>query len=119
MSTEVVSLASLCNGAVLELFQNELVNVITNIADPNTSAKTVRKIKIEVLIKPDEDRTAASATVEVTAKLAGVKPQMAALFFGKRDGKLIAVTSNLSQPSMFDEQPNNITPLKAVGRETA
>lgn len=103
--SEVVTLASIGGGACLELFEREMQSVMRNIADLNTSAATKRKITIEVTITPDDNRQVGFTSVQVTSKLAGVKPVMSTLYFGARkDGTLVAVTNNPAQPSMFDEQ---------------
>lgn len=119
MEQEIVTLASIGNGAALELFGHELKNVIANIADPNTSAKTKRSINIKVVIQPDEERGLGFATVEVTSKLAGVKPVSSTMYFGKKDGELVAVQSQFAQPGIFDTEKSTIEPLKAVDRKAA
>lgn len=114
MEEEIVTLASIGNGAALELFDHELKHVIANIGDPNTTAKTKRHINIKVTIQPDDDRGIGFATVEVTSKLAGVKPVSSTMYFGKKDGELVAVQSNFNQPGIFDKEKSNIEPLHAV-----
>ena len=109
---EIVTLASIANGAAMELFQLELKRVIENINDHNTSFKVKRNINIKVVIQPDEGRGLGFATVEVTSKLAGVKPVDATLYFGKKDGELVAVQNNFAQPDMFDENKLNIVPIR-------
>lgn len=113
MAEEVVTLASIANGAAMELFGHELQRVIANIADINTSAKTKRGINIKVIIQPDEDRGIGFATVEVTSKLAGVKPVNSTMYFGKKEGELVAVQTNINQPGIFDTEKSNITPISA------
>lgn len=102
MSESVVTLASLGNGAVLELFDHELKKVIGNIADVNTSPTAKREINIKIIVKPDDDRDVGTTQIEVTSKLASTKPVKSTMYFGKKDGKLVAVESNPKQPSIFD-----------------
>lgn len=116
---EIVTLASIGNGAAMELFEHELKKVIANIADPNTSAKTKRSVNIKVIIQPDEDRGIGFASVEVTAKLAGVKPVPSTMYFGKKDGEFVAVQNQFAQPGIFDTDKTNVTPLTAVDRKVA
>lgn len=112
MAEEIVTLASIGNGAALELFDHELKRVIANIGDPNTSAKTKREIVVKVIIQPDEERGIGFASLEVKSKLAGVKPVASTMYFGKKDGELVAVQSNFNQPGIFDEEKSKITPLR-------
>lgn len=111
---EVVTLASIGNGAALELFDHELKNVIANIADVNTDAKAKREIHIKVIIKPDDERNIGFASLEVKSKLAGVKPVASTMYFGKKDGEFVASQHNFSQPTFFDKDKSTITPLTAV-----
>lgn len=114
MSEELVTLASIGNGAALELFDRALTEVITNIADANTSGKTKREISIKIVIQPDEQRGIGFASLQVSTKLASVKPVQSTMYFGKKEGKLVAVTNNIQQPSMFDEERSTVEPLRAV-----
>jgi len=117
---EVVTLASIANGAALELFEHELKRVIANIADINTSPKKKRQITIKVVIQPSEDRGIGYTNVEVSANLAAIKPVESTMYFGKKDGQLVAVQSNPSQPGIFDETKSNVTPMSAIaGRKDA
>lgn len=119
MSEEIVTLASIGNGAALELFDHELTRVIANIADVNTSGKAKREINIKIVIQPDEDRGIGFATLEVKSKLASVRPVNSTMYFGKKDGRLVAVTNNFNQPGMFDEAKSTVTPITAVaGRKS-
>ena len=52
MQINKIALATLANGALEELFENELDKIIENINDPNTSIKKARKIAIELKFSP-------------------------------------------------------------------
>ena len=97
-----VTLASIGNGAALELFDHEFTRIIANIADVNTNPKQKRKITLEIEITPDENRDVGYASVSVKSKLAAVKPVESVMYFGKKDGKLVAVETNPRQPGIFD-----------------
>jgi len=56
---ETVSLDNLGGGAAVEKFNDELVEVLRNIQDPNTSPTAMREIKLTVSLKPAEDRASA------------------------------------------------------------
>lgn len=119
MQEELVTLASIANGAAMELFEHELKRVIANIWDVNTSPKKKRQILIKVDIQPSETREIGYYNVEVSAKLASVKPVESTMYFGKKDGELVAVQSNPQQPGIFDKEKSNITPLATVDRKAA
>ena len=68
---EVVSLVNLACGAGLERFDDELRKVLVNILDPNTPAKTRRKIKLEVILTPqDETRDMCQVQINCSSTLA-------------------------------------------------
>ena len=55
-------------GAV-ERLQEEIQRVIANICDPNTPAKKARKIKLELVVKPNEQRNMAEVVVNTSSSI--------------------------------------------------
>lgn len=78
-----VTLANLGEGAVVEMFDNELRKVIENIDDPNTDAETIREITIKMKLHPTKNRKAGKYNINVTSKLAGVAALENHLFFNQ------------------------------------
>lgn len=66
--------SSLGNDGLAEIVEKALGDVVANIQDPNTDHKKVRKLKIEVAFKPDEQRTFPVMSYTVNSSLAPVKP---------------------------------------------
>ena len=97
-----ISLETLGGGALAELFGTELNRVLANIADPNTDDKTKRTITITAAFKPNRDRDAADVELTCSSKLAPIAKVNTSVFMGRRDGKLIAVESDLRQSNLFD-----------------
>jgi hypothetical protein len=85
------SIETIAGGAIKEAFDNELIKVGRDIADPNTNWKTARAVIIEVTLNPDETREIASVNISCKSKLAGAKPVPTTFFIGERKG-LIAIT---------------------------
>ena len=69
-----VSLETINSGAVFDFFEEEFKKVISNIADENTPAESVRSITLKISIKPSADRGRATTTVEASSRLASIKP---------------------------------------------
>lgn len=115
--TPPVSLATIAAGGAGELWQRELADVLKNIADVNTDAKSKRVITLAVTIVPNEERTIGDAVVSITSKVAPVKRLKTILYMGRRDGRLVAVESNPKQQSMFDERPPGPVAMPAGGKE--
>lgn len=89
-STEI-KLESLADGSVSERFKQELAKVLTNIADPNTSAKAVRNVSVTLTIKPNEKRDTAEVSISATSKLAPALEVLTTIIMDRdNDGKAVA-----------------------------
>jgi hypothetical protein len=97
-----VDLHSLNNGAVADLFEEELRRVLENIADPNTKAEAAREITIKVKIKPNAERTSASTEVKSSSKLAPIKPHEHFMVFGNEGGRITAYTADPRQQELIE-----------------
>lgn len=102
MSEQIVSLANLGEGAVIEAFDTELQRVLQNIVDPNTDAKQAREITLKVKIKPDSERSIGMVSIVATSKLAPAKPVESTILIGSA-GKLVTATERvINQNSLFE-----------------
>ncbi len=79
MHNEILTLATICGGAVQEKVDRALERVSQNILDPNTDAGKKRTITLKITLKPDEDdREDVVVNADVTYTLApeiGVQTQ--------------------------------------------
>jgi hypothetical protein len=96
----LVTLAGLASGAVEELWQAALAQVLENIDDPNTDADTKRKIALTFDIEPEESRKSAKITFRCAVKTAGVRAVGTSVFIGRHEGRLAAVEA-LAQEELF------------------
>ena len=78
-----VELLTIQNGAILDLFDDELRKVLANIEDENTVANQERSITIKIAIKPDKTRRSAEVKTQVSSTLAKVKPAESFMFFDR------------------------------------
>jgi hypothetical protein len=98
-----VTLKTLNSGAVIDLFEAEWRKLLKNIQDPNTKPDAVRKVKIEIAVKPAKDRRNASTSVSVIANLANIVPHEAFIVIGLEDGEIQAYAFDPNQKSLdFD-----------------
>jgi len=112
--TEIVSLASISGGAVVERFDLALQEVLNNIIDPNTDAKKARTITLKFTVKPDEDREVCTVSIGSETKLAPISQLNTHIFVGMDKGKGVACERSVKQSNMFTETPlpANVTPIK-------
>ena len=74
------SILEMGHGLILELADHEMKKILSNIADPNTDPKKMRKLTIELKMVPNEDRSQIVVTSSAKTNLAPNKPQSVTLF---------------------------------------
>lgn len=80
MKLKNMKLSQIGQGALQELFENELEKVIDNINDINTEPTKKRKITLTVEIKSDESREILFADVHAKSNLVSMPPTSLKLF---------------------------------------
>ena len=112
---EDLTLGNLGNGGAVELFEDELANVLENILDVNTEAKAKRKITLVVTFKPSADRDSAEVETKCTSALAPMNSAHATVFLARHRGKVRAITHDPRQLQMeFDEDSKPRTVKKGA-----
>jgi hypothetical protein len=111
-----ISLGTLNSGAVMDMFEVEWQKLLNNVNDPNTKPDAVRKVKIEIAVKPAKDRRNAVTSVSVTANLAAIMPHEASIVIGVEDGEAVAYSFDPRQQSLGfdkegDSEEGNVTPF--------
>lgn len=114
-----VTLETIGGGAARERFAEEWDKVLENIADPNTDPEKKRTITIEVTVFPNKARDAADVTIASSRKLAPVTPADATVFFGKVNGRRVAVEHDPKQGNLFDDESAPKGPKAVPLRATA
>ncbi|AFG37649.1 hypothetical protein [Spirochaeta africana] len=94
MDQREVTLQTINNGAILDLFSEELDALLENIADDNTDAEKARSITIKVTVKPTKDRAMAETKVEVNSKLAPLKPHESFVLLSSDGRRVKAYTAD-------------------------
>lgn len=96
------TLGNFMGGALEERFAGELGRVLDNIRDPNVPALGKRKLTVEFVLDPNEDREVGTIDVKVTSKGNAVKTLQARMYITKdRDGNPALVTENPKQAKLF------------------
>jgi hypothetical protein len=104
---ERISLENICGGAVEELFQRELADVLANIGDVNTDPEQKRRIKLEFTLKPFEDRSGAQIDFSITSKQAAVRSVKGTMFMQRKGSELVAINRDPKQSRLFVENDND------------
>lgn len=107
-----MSLSNIGRGALAELFDRELQDVLANIRDPNSDIKKPSAITIKVIIEPDENRSAAKIKYSIESRKAPPRIRQSTIMFGVEDGEFIANEIGKEIPG---QQSMNITPIRKEG----
>lgn len=110
-----ITLSTLANGAIEELFRAAVEEVVANIKDPNTDWKAPRVITLQVKFSADEERTVGDVDIKSVTKLAGVKSVHARIYYGVHGGRAVAIAAP-AQASLF---PPPAKPVALVKEETS
>ena len=107
MDAHEINLLTICKGGIPEFFQNAVMKIWADIADPNTSVKSVRRLKLEFTFTPYPDRSGMMIGIEpIDPKLGKIDTSefTCAAFLAKHDGKIRAYTRDLRQELLFDDK---------------
>lgn len=69
-----LTIENLYGGGAVERLHKAMQDALQNILDPNTPAKKPRKVKLELTIKPNEQRNMAELTVSTSTTLCPPEP---------------------------------------------
>lgn len=119
---KVINFNDFAGGALAEQLNTELSKVLENIADPNTDAKTKRKVTLTLTFKPDEDRELSVVDIKTQAKLASPRPLSTKILIDRdlNTGKVVGAEYRKQVPGQvtmeIDEETNDkaLSELKIV-----
>ena len=78
-----INIEQFSNGELTQQINREMEAVARNIADPNTEAKTTRKITVTIILKPNEQRDFITTSITTKSTLAPTLGAVTALAVGK------------------------------------
>lgn len=78
-----LTIESLYGGGAVERLHGALQEALQNILDPNTPAKKARKVKLEISIKPNEQRNLADVMVSTSCTLCPPEPLETSIIIDK------------------------------------
>ena len=98
---QTLGIGNICSGAVAEVFEHELAEVLKNINDPNTPADAKRKIVLEFEFSPFPDRSGANVLLVCKGKLASIDGVAGSVFFAKHGALVKAYAHDPRQEHLF------------------
>jgi len=105
MAEENMSLNNLKDGAIIEMFDHAMEEVLKNISDPNTEPKAKREINLKVVFQATDDRAIVGITASCNPKLTGQRELITTALV--KNGQMIE-----NKPRQMDLFVNNVTQLK-------
>jgi hypothetical protein len=100
-----LNIGNICGGAVPEVFDREIKEVLENIADVNTEAEAKRQITLTFDFAPGPDRRSAIVRFSCKSKGAPVNSVAGTVFFSKKIGGMQAFTEDPRQAALFAKEP--------------
>ena len=119
-----INIEQFSNGELTQQINREMEAVARNIADPNTEAKTTRKITVTITLKPNEQRDFITTSITTKSTLAPTLGAVTALAVGKnlKTGEIeVGEIGNQipGQMSMADVEPQQpASPGQEIGGKT-
>ncbi len=98
-----LNIANIVKGAVPEVFDRALGEVLANMADPNTPYAGKRSIVLTFDFTPDKTRESARVQVKCATKLSGKEPDEGHVFIVRRQGKVTGIAHDPQQLSLLRE----------------
>lgn len=80
---QMTELKDIAGGALMENAKAAIEQVVRNMVDVNTPYKNKRQVIIKLTFEQTEDREDAQCTIDVSTKLAPVKPLKTSFNFGR------------------------------------
>jgi|CXWL01.1.fsa_nt_gi hypothetical protein len=109
-----ITITTICNGGVPDVFARELAGVLANIADPNTEAGTTRGLTLKFTFKPLDDRSGAIVSFSCRPVLQPVKVATSPVFLSRHSGQLQAYALDHRQVSLFGGADAEKKPMSIV-----
>lgn len=119
-----INIEQFSNGELTQQINREMEAVARNIADPNTEAKTTRKITVTITMKPNEQRDFITTSITTKSTLAPTLGAVTALAVGKnlKTGEIeVGEIGNQipGQMSMADVEPQQPSgPVQEIDGKT-
>lgn len=119
-----INIEQFSNGELTQQINREMEAVARNIADPNTEAKTTRKITVTITLKPNEQRDFITTSITTKSTLAPTLGAVTALAVGKnlKTGEIeVGEIGNQipGQMSMADVEPQQLSgPVQEIDGKT-
>lgn len=119
LEAKTISIVDIANGALRELIDYEMSNLMKNIADINTPWKPARELTIKLKFTTNENRELITVTADVKPKLQQSKPIESQLFMGTKGDNIEAVEVGKTMPGQISIDGEVETPhiLRLPSRE--
>ena len=101
---EKVTLQSICNGAIEEVFQKCMADILDNIKDPNTQPEAKRELNIKLSFNPFPDRSGMTVTFSPKTTMAQIGAVSSTLHISLAGGELAAYPHDPRQEKLFQPE---------------
>ena len=102
-----ISIMTICDGGVPEVFERELSEVLKNMVDVNTDPDKARSITLKFTFAPMADRSGAMVTFLCRAGLQPVQIATSPIFLSRQSGDIKAYSMDQRQVELFGAPPQS------------
>jgi len=120
MAAKEVTLANLGGGELMALASRELHKIGDNIADPNIRTDAVRKMQINISVKPDKKGQTAEITYSLKSTLPGPDASKTTAYIAMAPGSsdISLFGMDIRQQDLFEEPKEpTVTEIKPVSAQ--
>lgn len=103
-SFQRLTIENIASGALKDLFEYEWRRIVDDIADSTKQAKAARSMRINIVVKPTEDRGSGDVEVEVTSRLAKPKATRATVYLSEEHGEIVSYVNDPKQEELVLEK---------------
>lgn len=100
-----LNIGNICGGAVPEVFDREVKEILDNISDLNTDPEAKRQITLTFDFAAGPDRKSAIVRFSCKSKGAPISSVAGTIFFSTRQGVTQAFTEDPRQDRLFAKEP--------------
>lgn len=105
MEQPELNIGNIARGAVPEIFDRAINEVLSNIADTNTVADAKRKVTLSFEFKPDTKREVATVVFSCETKLCGAEAASSQVYIVRRAGKAVGLADQDPRQIALFHQP--------------
>lgn len=114
MKVSDFTVLEMAGGKVADIIDRAIQDALEDVADVSKPAEEIRKVKLEIQLVPNEERTRFVYRVRCSTAVPGVKPVLGDAYIERRGGSVRASEVDPEQLPLTEGRTTDGKPLEAV-----